>query len=58
MPLLTVGAVDGVWGWLKGQPRRAALLYRPWLPWLVAGLTVAFALLRNLPGPVGTWLAP
>jgi len=58
LPLLTLGAADGIWATLSGRSRRAALLYRPWLAWLVAGLTIAFAVLRNLPGPLGTWLAP
>lgn len=58
LPLLAVGAVDGARAWFSGQPRRAALLYRPWLGWLVAGVAVGFAVGRNLPGPVGAWLAP
>ena len=58
LPLLALGTVDGIRASLTGRPRRAALLYRPWLAWLVAGLTVTFAVLRNLPGPLGTWLAP
>ena len=58
VPVLTVGAVDGAKAWIAGQPQRAPLLYQPWLAWLVAGLTVAFAILRNLPGPIGQWLAP
>jgi hypothetical protein len=58
LPLLALGAADGLRAGLTGTPRRAALLYRPWLAWLVAGLTVAFAVLRNLPGPLGFWLAP
>ena len=57
-PLLAVGAVDGTRAWFSGQPQRAALLYRPWLGWLVAGVVGGFAVGRNLPGPVGTWLAP
>lgn len=57
-PVLAVGAVDGTRAWLTGQPRRAAILYSPWLGRLVAGSTVGFALVRNLPGPLGTWLAP
>lgn len=58
LPLLALGAADGIGATLSGRSRRAALLYRPWLAWLVAGLTIAFAVLRNLPGPLGTWLAP
>lgn len=58
LPLLALGAIDGVRAGLTGVPRRAALLYRPWLAWLTAGSTLAFAILRNLPGALGTWLAP
>jgi len=58
VPVLAVGAADGVRAGLTGRAQRAALLYRPWLAWLVAGSTVAFAVLRNVPGPLGSWLAP
>ena len=58
VPLLLLGAADGTRAWLLQRPQRAALLYHPWVGWLVAGLTVVFAVVRNLPGPVGTWLAP
>ena len=58
LPILALGAADGVRGWLRGRPERSVLLYRPWLGWLVATFTVAFAVLRNAPGPLGTWLAP
>ncbi|WP_317192257.1 DUF2752 domain-containing protein [Hymenobacter ruricola] len=57
-PLLAVGAADGSRAWFTGRVQRAALLYRPWPAWLVAGGTVAFGVLRNLPGPLGAWLAP
>ena len=58
LPLLALGAIDALRAGLTGVPRRAALLYRPWLAWLTAGSTLAFAILRNLPGALGTWLAP
>ena len=58
LPLLALGAADGLRASLTGQPRRAALLYRPWLPWVVFVSTLAFTVLRNLPGPLGAWLAP
>jgi hypothetical protein len=58
LPVLAVGAVDGIWAGLTGVPRRAALLYRPWLGWLTVGSTLAFAVLRNMPGALGMWLAP
>lgn len=58
LPLLALGAADGVRAGLTGVPRRAALLYRPWLAWLTLAATLAFAVLRNLPGALGAWLAP
>lgn len=58
LPLLALGAADGLLAGLTGQPRRAALLYRPWLPWVVFASTLTFTVLRNLPGPLGSWLAP
>ncbi|GAA4347951.1 DUF2752 domain-containing protein [Hymenobacter saemangeumensis] len=58
LPVLALGAIDGARAWLTGRPRRLALLYQPWLGWLAVTLTVAFAVVRNLPGPLGNWLAP
>ena len=57
-PVLALGGADGAAAWLTGRPRRLALLYRPWLGWGTVGLTLAFAVLRNLPGALGAWLAP
>ncbi len=57
-PVLALGGADGAAAWWAGRPRRLALLYRPWLGWGTLGLTLAFAVLRNLPGPLGAWLAP
>ena len=58
VPVLAVGAADGAKAWVTQRPQRAALLYRPWLAWLVAGAALGFGVLRNLPGAVGAWLAP
>jgi hypothetical protein len=58
LPLLALGAADGIWAGLTNTPRRAALLYRPWLPWVVLGTTLVFTVLRNTSGPLGAWLAP
>ena len=58
VPVLAVGAADGAKAWATQRPQRAALLYSPALAWLVAGTTLAFAVLRNLPGALGAWLAP
>lgn len=57
-PLVVLGVATEVRGWLGGTPHRSLLLYRPWLGWGVVGLTVVFTVLRNLPGPLGAWLAP
>lgn len=57
-PVLAVGAADGAKAWATQRPQRAALLYRPWLAWLVAGAALGFGLLHNLPGAAGAWLAP
>ncbi|WBO83896.1 DUF2752 domain-containing protein [Hymenobacter yonginensis] len=57
-PLVALGLLHEARLQLSGQPRRRTLLYRPWLAWGIVGLTVMFTVLRNLPGPLGTWLAP
>ncbi|WP_185816802.1 DUF2752 domain-containing protein [Hymenobacter metallilatus] len=57
-PLLLLGAAEEIRSSLRNTPRRLTLLYRPWLGWAVVGATVVFTLLRNLPGPLHTWLAP
>lgn len=57
-PVVVVGAVEIGREWLTGRVRRTSLLYRPWFGRLTVGLTVLFTVLRNLPGPLGTWLAP
>jgi len=58
LPLLALGAADGLRAGLTGQPHRAALLYRPWLPWVIFVTTLVFTVLRNTSGSLGTWLAP
>ncbi|WP_375437466.1 hypothetical protein, partial [uncultured Hymenobacter sp.] len=57
-PILVVGAVEELRGWLTKYPRRSSFLYRPWFGWSVVTFTFLFTVLRNLPGPLGTWLAP
>ncbi|UOG75082.1 DUF2752 domain-containing protein [Hymenobacter tibetensis] len=57
-PVVVLGVAAEVRGWLGGSAQRSVLLYRPWLGWGVVGLTVLFTVLRNLPGPLGAWLAP
>ncbi|HEX8505093.1 MAG TPA: DUF2752 domain-containing protein [Hymenobacter sp.] len=58
VPVLAIGAADKVRTISGGGQLPSALLYRPWLGWLTVGLTLTFLVLRNLPGPVGAWLAP
>ena len=50
----------GLSQWLRrGKPRRAAMVWsRPWFVWLLAGVVVAFGVLRNLAVPPFTLLAP
>lgn len=57
-PVLVLGAAEEVRGQLSGIPRRSSVLYRPWFGWGVVVCTVLFAVLRNLPGALGEWLAP
>lgn len=57
-PVVGVGLTASGLRWLTHQPRRASVLYQPWFGWLTVGLTVVFALWRNLPGEIGQWLAP
>lgn len=57
-PVVAFGAVERLRAELTGQPRRSSFLYRPWFGWLTLGLVLGFALARNLPGPLGHWLAP
>ncbi|RTQ47173.1 DUF2752 domain-containing protein [Hymenobacter gummosus] len=57
-PVLVFGAAERVRAELTGRPRRTSFLYRPWFGWLTVTLVLSFAVLRNLPGPLGHWLAP
>jgi Protein of unknown function (DUF2752) len=49
VPVLAFGGLERL---------RAELSGRPWFGWLTVALVLAFAVLRNLPGPLGQWLAP
>ena len=57
-PALVFGTVEELRGWLSKYPRRNSFLYRPWFGWSAVTFTVLFTVLRNLPGPLGAWLAP
>lgn len=58
LPLLALGAAATLRTVVSGRTYRPALLYRPWLPVVLAGFVAVFTVLRNLPGPLGAWLAP
>ena len=57
-PVVGLGLLEEAGNAWYGRPRRITLLYRPWLGHGLVMLTVAFTILRNLPGPLGSWLAP
>ncbi|SHM06436.1 DUF2752 domain-containing protein [Hymenobacter psychrotolerans] len=57
-PVVVFGLLEEVRGRLTSTPRRLTFLYRPWLGWGTVGLVLLFTVLRNLPGPLGAWLAP
>ncbi|MDF7814257.1 DUF2752 domain-containing protein [Hymenobacter sp. YC55] len=57
-PVLVVGVMEELRGWLSKRPHRNSFLYRPWFGWSVVIFTVLFTVLRNLPGSLGAWLAP
>ncbi|MBC6992418.1 DUF2752 domain-containing protein [Hymenobacter sp. BT491] len=57
-PVLVFGAADGVRALATGQVRRTSFLYHPGFGRLIVITTVLFAVLRNLPSALGTWLAP
>ncbi|MBO0359426.1 DUF2752 domain-containing protein [Hymenobacter sp. BT186] len=57
-PVLLLGAVEEVRGRIGGIPRRSSVLYRAWFGWSVVAASILFTVLRNLPGPLGNWLAP
>ncbi|MBD2713984.1 DUF2752 domain-containing protein [Microvirga sp. STR05] len=57
-PVVGLGLLEEARGYLAGTSRRLTLLYSPWLSWGIAAMAVVFCILRNLPGPLGAWLAP
>lgn len=57
-PVVVFGLIQEMRGHLTGTPFRTSWLYRSWFGWGTVGFTLLFAVVRNLPGPVGAWLAP
>jgi hypothetical protein len=59
LPFLVMGCARGVWAWMRGKaPPEPTFLNRPRNVLLVTGVIFAFAILRNLPWPPFTMLAP
>ena len=57
-PLVSFGLIEEAKSQLTSAPRCMTFFYRPWFGWGTLGLALVFAVLRNLPGPIGAWLAP
>lgn len=58
-PLLIVGGpliAASLW-WQRRRERRGGP-YAPWLSWTICIVVIAFFILRNLPTPTTSWLAP
>ena len=54
--LILLGLSEWLW---RGKPRGVGTVWsRPWFPWFLGGVVVAFGVLRNFPVPPFTLLAP
>ena len=59
LPFLAVWAGRSAWRWSRHRPlEEPRLLQRPWAAALLVAVIVAFGILRNLPWPPFTLLAP
>lgn len=59
LPFLGWWGLASAWRWTRGLPaQQNRLLYRPWFGFLVVGAVFLFVVLRNLPWPPFSWLAP
>lgn len=59
LPFLGLWAVRGVSRWVRGEPQpQPRVMQRPWVAVVLIAVIVAFGILRNLPWPPFTWLAP
>jgi len=57
-PILLIGLFNKIRTLLTGTVHFTSWLYRPWLTWSIMVATFSFAILRNVPGQLGNWLAP
>lgn len=59
LPFLAAWGIRGAWRWMRGEaPRQPGLLLRPGVMLTVVVAIFAFGILRNLPWPPFTLLAP
>lgn len=58
LPFLAWGALRWWWRWVRVLPQESGARMHPWLARGIAFSVVAFAVLRNLPWPPFTYLAP
>jgi hypothetical protein len=59
LPFLAAWSVRGVWRWVRGEPARdPQVLMRPRTALILVTAIFAFTILRNLPWPPFTLLAP
>lgn len=57
LPMVVVFAMRSLWRWAQGGTARSSAP-SPWLAILVAVVLIGFGVVRNLPWPPFTWLAP
>jgi hypothetical protein len=58
LPLALVALVPEVIGWVRGTPPPWRIPLGKRGAWILVGLVVGFAVLRNIPFPPFDWLAP
>lgn len=57
-PVVVCGLLEEARHKLTAAPRRLTFLQHPWFGWGTVAVVVLFTVLRNLPVPLGVWLAP
>lgn len=58
LPLALVALIPELIGWLRGTPPPWRMPLGKRGAWILVGLVIAFAVLRNIPVPPFQWLAP
>lgn len=58
LPFFVIGILRRWWYWIQGLPQPPQKLLKWWLGYTIAGIVIAFFILRNLPWSPFTWLSP